>query len=382
MNHFEKYNSKIKSFLKNYNRMNIINKKVLDVNNQELKPYDKQISDEEKEELLYFQNNVISDIKINNEKIGIVGIESLKAIAGGSYSLILNLNDKHNNKIIIKIQENEKMSDVEAYLMLTHNLKREISPYIIKMMGFFKSFDKFESFDKTVKYTSEKKYNKKMLNLYIIFECADGNIRELSKYFSNLKKENFQKWQNILNKFVITMIKGIKYLHETDNKYALLHLDIRPENIVYIKNNDDIEFKLIDIGSVVKYKYKENTEKERLRGSGIYSRYVYKNSPYRDYYNLWLSVCEVFDIFNLKSHCAKSRNEIRELVSNCHKQSEILSTMQTSFLSDIFKNENLINNLSNLHNAITDFRKYEKLNLNLSKEEFSKYTDKFILKMQ
>jgi hypothetical protein len=381
-NNFIKYNSKIKNFLK---RINIKGNRILDENDNELVPYNKIVKSlEEKEELLFFQNNVISNIVINKNKFGEIAIDAVKAIAGGSYSLILYTNGALDNKLIIKIQEHEKLSDVEAYLKITNNLTKPISPYLIKMYGVFKSFNKLESFDENIYYEPNIKYTKKLLNVYIIFENADGNIRELTKYLSNLKINTYDKWISILKHFIFSIINVIKFLHyETDEKYALLHLDLRPENIVYIKNNNNFEFKLIDIGSVVEYKFDNVTSQERLRGSGIYSKYVYKNTPYRDYYNLWLTICEVFDLYDFKSYkFTNSREKIRELVANCHKQTEILSNDKPQFLNDLFglpDNDPLINNLQNLKNSVNIFRQTEKLKFNISREDLLNYTNKFIL---
>jgi hypothetical protein len=125
------------------------------------------------------------------------------------------------------------------------------------------------------------------------------------------------------------------------------------------------------------------TSQERLRGSGIYSKYVYKNTPYRDYYNLWLTICEVFDLYDFKSYkFTNSREKIRELVANCHKQTEILSNDKPQFLNDLFglpDNDPLINNLQNLKNSVNIFRQTEKLKFNISREDLLNYTNKFIL---
>lgn len=384
MNEFVKYNSRIKMYLK---RINIKNNKILDENNNDLTPYNKQIKPAEKEELLFFQNDVIPNVTINKIKFGKVAIESIKAIAGGSYSIILYVNDSTNNKIIIKIQEHSKLSDVDVYLKITNNLQKEISQYLIKMYGVFKSFDNFETFDNKIGYEPVTDYKKKLLNVYIVFENADGNIRELTKYLFDLKIQNYEQWINILKIFIYSMVNAIEFLHNTNEKYAMLHLDLRPENIVYIKDTNKISFKLIDIGSVIEYTFDTETNKERLRGSGTYSRYIYKNSPYRDYYNLWLTICEVFDLYDFKSYkFVESRGDVRELVSNCHKQTEILSKDKQNFLNDLFgsSEQNLISNLENLKNSISVFRQYEKLNFNISKLDLSKYTNNFtfIPKMQ
>lgn len=377
MNDFVKYNSRVKKFIE---RINIKNNKILDENDNDLTPYNKIIKPVEKDELLFFQNNVVPNITINNVKFGKVATESIKAIAGGSYSIILYVNDSTNNKLIIKIQEHSKLSDVDAYLKITNNLQREFSQYLIKMYGVFKSFNKFESFDDNVGYEPTVDFKKDLLNVYIVFENADGNIRELTKYLFNLKTQNYDKWILILKTFLYSMISAIIFLHNAYEQHAMLHLDLRPENIVYLKNKEDLGFKLIDIGSVVEYEYDKETKKERLRGSGNYSKYIYKNSPYRDYYNLWLTICEVFDIYDFKAYNVESRENIRELISNCHKQTEILSKDKPNFLYDLFDSKHekqLITNLSNLKNSINVFRLNEKLNFNISKADLLKYTDKF-----
>jgi serine/threonine protein kinase len=313
--------------------------------------------------------------------MGIFAVDTIKAIAGGSYSIVLHVNDANDNKIIVKIQEHSKMSDVDIYLKIK-KLTQNICPYLIKMYGVFKSFDSYESFDDDIYYIPEHMYKKNLLNIYILFEYANGNLREITKYLSELKKNKYETWISILKTFLYQMINAIMFLHNINDKFGLLHLDLRPENIVYTRSNstNNINFKVIDIGSVVEYKFDAQTEKERLRGSGVYSRYVYKNSPYRDYYNLWLTICEVFDLYDFKSYnYINSREKIRQLVANCHIETEILSKKRPDFLNEMFKNEtNLTKNLQNLKNSINVFRKTEKLNINISQKTLANYTDFFI----
>jgi hypothetical protein len=386
-NNFKKYNSRIKKFITSLNggNLNIQNNKLLDKDNKELKPYEKRIESKvELDELLYFQNNVLPNLQFNGMQLDSSDInDSFNAIAGGSYSTIFYVKSQ-GIEVVIKVQDNDKLSDVENYLKIKKN-DGYIPQEIIKIYGIFKSFDKFESYDPNIIYNNNVKYNKPLSKVYILFENADGNIRELTKYLYDIKKSDYQKWVTVLKKFILTMLNGLKYLHlNVNNKFALIHMDLRPENIVYIKHNNEYIFKIIDIGSAVEYQFdKTNIPKERLRGSGVYNKYVYKNSLFRDYYNLWLTICETFDLFDFKAYKQiNERSGIRDLVSKCHKQSEILSQQHPNFLEDMFGNEkdsiDLIQNLSNLKNSINVFRKIEKLNTNISRDQLLEYINKFV----
>ena len=82
---------------------------------------------------------------------------------------------------------------------------------------------------------------------YIILELADGNILNYIKNNVVFEKDIKEIFMKILN--------SIKKLHEIN----IIHLDIKPDNILYVMKENKINIKICDFGnSVYNYNYNSN----------------------------------------------------------------------------------------------------------------------------
>jgi hypothetical protein len=224
----------------------------------------------------------------------------------------------------------------------------------IKLYGTFPNFNQAISISGNISYSIPQIiYNKPVNHMYMIFEYADGNLRDYHHKIIQLKGnsaddallfeqarrefelsfdseiidkpqrssvspstsltqiyENQKIWIQLLDDFIISMVKALKFLHldfgksEKKINEAYLLLDIKPENIVYtetkINGNTSVNFKMIDFGSMLKYTYDSPLQEERIKGSGKYvvASKISSNSPFRDYFNLWLTTCDIFNVLS------------------------------------------------------------------------------------
>jgi len=150
-------------------------------------------------------NKLDKDEYINNQ------IKEGKIINNGGNSLIYEIN-LYNKKYCIKISKTNKVNNN------SDNLDD----------NFLKSLDKY--------------YKEGIL--FNIYELGDGNLNDLKLLLKN-KNININKKYD----YIIKLFDLFKSLESLDNK--LLFGDIKPENIIYFINNDDIIYKFIDYDDVI-----------------------------------------------------------------------------------------------------------------------------------
>jgi len=378
-NKFNKYNNKIQKLyggmINISSGFNLLNDK-----NENLQPYNKVLTDQDElDELIYFQMFVLPNVTINGIKLGLGAGNNFVAIAGGYDSIVYGT--KYNqNKLIIKVQKNSWRNDIKNYKILGKN----ISSSLIKMYGAFTDFNNIDSIDTTViSYTKTDNvaFNKSLQNVYMIFESADDNTRNIIGYLGELKKSNPQKWIELLDIFIIHTVKGLKYLHDL----GYIHLDIKPENIVYFKDqNDYYNFKIIDMGTMKQYIF-ESSDVQSYAGSKKYC-FINKNTPFRDYNNLWLTVCQVFMLINDHfDYSAKDEIRTTELIKNlCDRtknlsSNELLQKIDLKSVLDSDITKRIESNLLNLWSALKEFNTKEQGKSNISKNVLQTYMANFVL---
>ena len=62
--------------------------------------------------------------------------------------------------------------------------------------------------------------------------------------FSRVGSKNYELTEEKCKKFVVEIVKGLNYVHSQE----IVHLDIKPQNIMLVDRKEDFRLKLIDFG--------------------------------------------------------------------------------------------------------------------------------------
>ena len=146
----------------------------------------------------------------------------IKLIGQGHFGLVLSVIDNENNKkMAVKIIKKENFSD-EFYLSESQLLNKLNHERIIKL---------YEVID-TADY------------LFIFTElCLGGSLKDyiISKYNSN---SNYFMKDSEISAIIKNIMQGVEYLANN----GIIHCDLKPENIMFRKENDINSLVLCDLG--------------------------------------------------------------------------------------------------------------------------------------
>lgn len=144
---------------------------------------------------------------------------------------IINEIGKGASSIIYKVYNN---IDKKNYACKKISLLNSINTItkIINEINILELVSHDDSFIKIIEYFYDE------LNYYIILELADGNVL-------NYINESITYDEKIIKKIFNQIFNGIKKLHQIN----ILHGDLKFDNILYVKSNDDfINIKICDFG--------------------------------------------------------------------------------------------------------------------------------------
>ncbi|CAK62565.1 unnamed protein product (macronuclear) [Paramecium tetraurelia] len=103
-------------------------------------------------------------------------------------------------------------------------------------------------------------YLEKQKQFVIIMERCDSNLKDLL-----YKKQKLNDQE--ISDFLIQFLNGYKFLY--NNK--IVHKDIKPDNILYSKQNSSIIYKIGDFGLAKVYKNNQTTNDFSRNGTPVYS---------------------------------------------------------------------------------------------------------------
>lgn len=149
--------------------------------------------------------------------------EFTSTIAKGSFGIVKSaINKKTNQKVAVKIIEKKSTSSTHL-----NKLKQEVT--ILKQL----------QHPNIIQYiTSMETFSK----LYIITELISGGT--LQTYIDSLLKTKQVIPQDKIREIIYHLLKAVHYIHKKD----ICHHDIKPENIMFVNNDDVNSLKLVDFG--------------------------------------------------------------------------------------------------------------------------------------
>lgn len=313
-------------------------------NDSDVEQYNKQHI----ENFLYF---VLPYLKINGCYLSIDGIKNFLYISCGYNGIVFSTKTSDGSKIVIKIISDmidhypeTTDSDIDGYKLITNKLITDDDGYvpppsISHIYCAFYQKNKFVSFDDKITFhenVAALEQNTPFMDqhTYIVMEPIDGDLASLYTEFAKLKLTNYSEWIDILLNCLNDLLSALYFLQMEPRgedsfdttEYALCHLDIKPENIAFIKNHNKYTFKLIDYGSIRKYNYGKAIDTQ-FAGSPTYARFSTGNNCtiFRDYYCLLLAICEIFNVFDNvdvrdPANIAPILTKINDILANVDKK--------------------------------------------------------------
>ena len=122
----------------------------------------------------------------------------------------------------------------------------------------------------------------------IVMEKCDGTLFELLQ-----KDPQFKDSKNMIN-YITKIISKITYINVS---FAILHRDLKLENILYRRTEDGVRLLISDWGLATKFNYKNNfptanfiTPYYQARGESVYPPLNYKEDPIYDLKSLQFSL--------------------------------------------------------------------------------------------
>ena len=147
-------------------------------------------------------------------------------IGVGSFGEVFKVMDKVTKEVrAMKIIQKKVLSSEEQEKKFVNEieiLKQVSSPHIVRIFEYFEDISSF----------------------YIIIEFIEGkNLFEYIESVEDLPDDFFDQ-------VMISLLKAVSYLHSLN----IVHRDIKPENLMIIEENCNLQLKLIDFGTSLKFK--------------------------------------------------------------------------------------------------------------------------------
>ena len=322
----------------NYNLISTIRRISIDINIIQFK---KIIN----KDLIYFYNDK-NIIKFNNDlnydsffKYSYFQSENIlnkgkyylgESINKGSFGEVSNALSIKDKKIVaIKKLSEKEFKNEEIDILKTMNE----CEYSVKYYGSFK----------------EKN------NIFIVTELCNNNLRNEI----NNKKNGFTI--NEIKKIFCQLNEVLKILRNKD----LLHRDLKPDNILIIKNNNNnntkyYKYKLCDYGVT---KYSNNTYYSTFAGTLLYLAPEVKNNKYSNKSDLFSIGIILYELYYGNKDCNLTQDQI---LSNIEKGLKIKKNNNNNEFNifKMFKNEDDNNEFNDLKNLIEECLKKEEKRIN------------------
>jgi antitoxin component YwqK of YwqJK toxin-antitoxin module/ankyrin repeat protein len=212
-----------------------------------------------------------------------------KGSFGKGFKLIHESNGKQR-KYFFKIStksSDDLIKEYENYLMFNHpNITKELIIYNYNSSNNNINFFWLEIKNKKVTYIKESdKFHK---NIAVLFtEINDNTISKIDNY----------EWNNyiFIIKFLLVIIETLYYMFKNKKN---IHQDLKPDNIMYKKydNDNNYYFKLIDFGGTTVLNKKMGTNLYYTYGSRMHTPYYVPKEIYKEWPNYITDETDVYSI--------------------------------------------------------------------------------------
>ena len=259
----------------------------------------KKASEEEKEKV---KKDMLKDFNVSDYKI-------IKQIGQGAFGQIFMVEDKQKNKYALKklIASSEKdIKGLKQEYQILHDIQSNLNETQTKMNIV------------NIYGLSTKKLDPTTYAMYILMEL--GNLDWEKEILERQKLKKYYSEKELMD-ILYVLICSLEKLQ----KENISHRDIKPQNILVFKNDNNTCYKLADFGEAKELlSGNRPTEKQTLRGTELYmspilfyglrsrkiKKYI-KHNPYKsDVFSLGL--CLLF----AATLCFESLYDIRELKNN------------------------------------------------------------------
>jgi len=172
------------------------------------------------------QHSLECESDILNQKMELQGGDKYKQnyrekeeLGRGRFGVVFKVEEKSTGKIFaakhIKTRKKEQKQEALEEVKL---LKKLSDPHIIHLV------------------TAYEKHG----GIIVVLEYLDGG-----ELFEKVADEEYELTEAACSLFLKQICAGVQYLHSK----RVVHLDLKPENIVCIENNDETNIKIIDFGT-------------------------------------------------------------------------------------------------------------------------------------
>ena len=259
----------------------------------------KKASEEEKEKV---KKDMLKDFNVSDYKI-------IKQIGQGAFGQIFMVEDKQKNKYALKklIASSEKdIKGLKQEYQILHDIQSNLNETQTKMNIV------------NIYGLSTKKLDPTTYAMYVLMEL--GNLDWEKEILERQKLKKYYSEKELMD-ILYVLICSLEKLQ----KENISHRDIKPQNILVFKNDNNTCYKLADFGEAKELlSGNRPTEKQTLRGTELYmspilfyglrsrkiKKYI-KHNPYKsDVFSLGL--CLLF----AATLCFESLYDIRELKNN------------------------------------------------------------------
>ena len=259
----------------------------------------KKASEEEKEKV---KKDMLKDFNVSDYKI-------IKQIGQGAFGQIFMVEDKQKNKYALKklIASSEKdIKGLKQEYQILHDIQSNLNETQTKMNIV------------NIYGLSTKKLDPTTYAMYVLMEL--GNLDWEKEILERQKLKKYYSEKELMD-ILYVLICSLEKLQ----KENISHRDIKPQNILVFKNDNNTCYKLADFGEAKELlSGNRPTEKQTLRGTELYmspilfyglrsrkiKKYI-KHNPYKsDVFSLGL--CLLF----AATLCFESLYDIRELQNN------------------------------------------------------------------
>ena len=259
----------------------------------------KKASEEEKEKV---KKDMLKDFNVSDYKI-------IKQIGQGAFGQIFMIEDKQKNKYALKklIASSEKdIKGLKQEYQILHDIQSNLNETQTKMNIV------------NIYGLSTKKLDPTTYAMYVLMEL--GNLDWEKEILERQKLKKYYSEKELMD-ILYVLICSLEKLQ----KENISHRDIKPQNILVFKNDNNTCYKLADFGEAKELlSGNRPTEKQTLRGTELYmspilfyglrsrkiKKYI-KHNPYKsDVFSLGL--CLLF----AATLCFESLYDIRELKNN------------------------------------------------------------------
>ena len=259
----------------------------------------KKASEEEKEKV---KKDMLKDFNVSDYKI-------IKQIGQGAFGQIFMVEDKQKNKYALKklIASSEKdIKGLKQEYQILHDIQSNLNETQTKMNIV------------NIYGLSTKKLDPTTYAMYVLMEL--GNLDWEKEILERQKLKKYYSEKELMD-ILYVLICSLEKLQ----KENISHRDIKPQNVLVFKNDNNTCYKLADFGEAKELlSGNRPTEKQTLRGTELYmspilfyglrsrkiKKYI-KHNPYKsDVFSLGL--CLLF----AATLCFESLYDIRELKNN------------------------------------------------------------------